>query len=119
MKVKLSRAQSRGTVGPGQIDVTARTGRPEAPEWAWVNAYKAGQMSEEEYTRLYYAKLESVPAEHRRELWRQSRDSCGPAAAVGPGGIRLLLPRRAVLSHGAACRMAIAPLPGWLRRARE
>jgi hypothetical protein len=60
MKVKLRRAQLRGKVAVGQIDVTARTGRPEAPEWAWVKAYKAGWMSEEEYTRLYHAKRERV-----------------------------------------------------------
>ena len=77
MKVKLSRAQFRGKVGPGQIDVTARTGRPEAPEWAWVKAYKAGQMSEEEYTQLYHAKLERAPLDHWRELWRWGREHGG------------------------------------------
>ena len=82
MKVELSRAQFRGKVGPRQIDVTARTGRPEAPEWAWVKAYKASQMSEDEYTRLYHAKLERVPVDHWRELWRQGRNGCGPAAAT-------------------------------------
>ena len=87
MKVKLRRARFGGMVAAGQIDTTARTGRPEAPEWAWVRAYKAGGMSEEEYTRRYTANLESVPVAHWRELRRRSRTQPASERAAPTGSV--------------------------------
>jgi len=44
--------------GPHRLDVTRKSGeRAFAPTWEMVQEYKAGRLSEEDYTRLYHQRL--------------------------------------------------------------
>lgn len=75
--VKLFRAQiARAAPGTG-LNVTARAGGVAhhfAPTWKMVLDYKAGRLSQEDYTRQYRAILESVTIDAWRWLYRQARD---------------------------------------------
>lgn len=56
--IQMAQWRKAKALGIKFVDITAKSGLAAfAPDMSWVMEYKAGEMSEEEYTRLYSAKM--------------------------------------------------------------
>lgn len=62
------------------IDTTVKTGELAfAPEWNWVMTHKSGELDDDQYAELYYAKMRhSYRSCH--ETWNRLLLSTGPVA---------------------------------------
>lgn len=65
--IQMAQWRKAKALGIKFVDITAKSGLSVfAPEMSWVMEYKAGEMSEEEYIRLYHAKMLTSQDLHRR-----------------------------------------------------
>lgn len=72
--IQLGRWRLARDLGIHMLDITAKSGiRAFAPDYAKVMEYKAGEVSEEEYTRLYLARMEESRERFPRR-WEQLKE---------------------------------------------